>query len=69
MEASLKEHCLDPITFWFKLITYKHHAPYLNMLTTALYTVFDVCNNSSVPMLQESVDSITDWSRNNDMRI
>ena len=25
-------------------------------------TVFDVCNNSSVPMLQESVDIITDWS-------
>ena len=32
-------------------------------------TVFDVCNNSSVPMLQESADVITDWSRNNDMRI
>ena len=32
-------------------------------------TVFDVCNNSSVPMLQESADIITDWSRNNDMRI
>ena len=28
-------------------------------------TVFDVCNNSSVPMLQESADIITDWSRNN----
>ena len=32
-------------------------------------TVFDVSNNSSVPMLQESADIITDWSRNNDMRI
>ena len=32
-------------------------------------TVLDVCNNSSVPMLQESADIITDWSRNNDMRI
>ena len=32
-------------------------------------TVFDVCNNISVPMLQESADIITDWSRNNDMRI
>ena len=32
-------------------------------------TVFDVCNNSSVPMLQESAEIITDWSRNNDMRI
>ena len=34
-------------------------------------TVFDVCNNSrpSVPMLQESADITTDWSRNNDMRI
>ena len=32
-------------------------------------TVFDVCNKSSVPMLQESADIITDWSRNNDMRI
>ena len=32
-------------------------------------TVFDVCNNSSVPMLQESADIITYWSRNNDMRI
>ena len=32
-------------------------------------TVFDVCNNTSVPMLQESVDVITDWSRRNDMRI
>ena len=31
--------------------------------------VFDVCNNSSVPMLQESADIITDWSRINDMRI
>ena len=32
-------------------------------------TVFDVCNNCSVPMLQESADIITDWSRNNDMHI
>ena len=32
-------------------------------------TVFDVCNNTSVPMLQESADVITDWSRRNDMRI
>ena len=32
-------------------------------------TVFYVCNNSSMPMLQESADIITDWSRNNDMRI
>ena len=32
-------------------------------------TVFDVCNNSSVPMLHVSADIITDWSRNNDMRI
>ena len=32
-------------------------------------TVFDVCNNSCVPMLQESADIITAWSRNNDMRI
>ena len=31
--------------------------------------VFDVCNNSSVPMLHESADIIIDWSRNNDMRI
>ena len=32
-------------------------------------TEFDVCNNSSVPVLQESADIITDWSRNNDTRI
>ena len=32
-------------------------------------TVFYVCNNSSVPMLQESADIITYWSRNNDMSI
>ena len=32
-------------------------------------TVFDVSNNTSVPMLQESADVITDWSRRNDMRI
>ena len=32
-------------------------------------TVFDVCNNTNVPMLQESTDVITDWSRRNDMRI
>ena len=32
-------------------------------------TIFDVCNNTSVPMLQESADIITDWSRQNDMRI
>ena len=32
-------------------------------------TIFDVCNNTSVPMLQESADIITDWSRHNDMRI
>ena len=32
-------------------------------------TVFDVCNNTSVPMLQESADIITDWSRHNDMRL
>ena len=64
MEASLKEHCLDPRTFWFQLMTYKHHAPCLNMLTTALYLTFVI-----VPVLQESADIITDWSRNNDMRI
>ena len=32
-------------------------------------TVFDVCNNTSVPMLQESADVITYWSRRNDVRI
>ena len=32
-------------------------------------TVFNVCNNTGVPMLQESADVITDWSRRNDMRI
>ena len=32
-------------------------------------TIFDICNNSCVPMLQESADIITDWSRHNDMRI
>ena len=32
-------------------------------------TVFDVCNNTSVPMLQESADVITDWSRRNVMLI
>ena len=32
-------------------------------------TRFDVCNNTSVPMLQESADIITDCSRHNDMRI
>ena len=32
-------------------------------------TIFDVCYNTSVPMLQESADIITDWSRHNDMRI
>ena len=31
--------------------------------------IFDVCNNTSVAMLQESADIITDWSRHNDMRI
>ena len=65
MEVSLKEHCLDLRTFWFKSMTCKHHAPYLNMLTTALYLMFAI----SVPMLQESADVITDWSRRNDMRI
>ena len=32
-------------------------------------TAFDACNNSSVPLLQEYADIITEWSRNNDMRI
>ena len=32
-------------------------------------TISYVCNNTSVPMLQESADIITDWSRHNDMRI
>ena len=31
--------------------------------------LIDICNNTSVPMLQESADSITDWSRHNEMRI
>ena len=61
MEASLKEHCLDLRTFWFKPMTCKHHAPYLNYVDDS--TVFDVCNNTTVPMLQESADVITDWSR------
>ena len=39
---SLKEHCLDLRTFWFKSMTCKHHAPYLNMLTTALYLMFAI---------------------------
>ena len=44
--------------------------PHFNMLKYVDdSTVFDVCNNSSVPMLQESADIITDWSRNNDIRI
>ena len=32
-------------------------------------TIFYVCNNTGVPMLQESADIITDWSRHNDIRI
>ncbi len=32
-------------------------------------TVLNVCNNTSVPMLQESADVITYRSRRNDMRI
>ena len=32
-------------------------------------TISGVCNNSSVPMLQESADIITDWSGHNDMCI
>ena len=32
-------------------------------------TIFDVYNNTSVPMLQEYADIKTDWSRHNDMRI
>ena len=32
-------------------------------------TIFYVCNNTSVPMLQDSADIITDWSCHNDMRI
>ena len=67
MEASPKEHCLDLRTCWFKSMTCKHHAPYLNNVDDS--TVFDVCNNTSVPMLQESADVITDWSRRNAMRI
>ena len=40
------------------------------MLTTAQCLTFVItCNNSSVPLLQESADIITDWSTNNDMRI
>ncbi len=31
--------------------------------------IFDDCTNTSVPMLQESADIRTDWSRHNDMRI
>ena len=31
--------------------------------------MFDVCNNTSVPMLQESADIVTGGSRHNDMRI
>ena len=31
--------------------------------------IVDVCNNTSVPMLQESAVIITDWSRHNDVRI
>ena len=55
MEASLKEHCLDLILFWFKLMSYKHHAPCLNMFTTAVYltfviTVVCLCYNS-LPIL------------------
>ena len=38
------------------------------MLTTALYLMFAI-TLASVPMLQESADVITDWSRRNDMRI
>ena len=32
-------------------------------------TIFDVCNNTSVHMIQESADIITDLSMHNDMRI
>ena len=67
MEGSLKEHCLDPRTFWFKLMTYKHHAPCLNMLTTTLYLTFVI---TVVCLCYKSLPTLeTDWSRNNDMRI
>ena len=32
-------------------------------------TVFDICNNDRVSMLQQSVDVITNWTRDNDMRV
>ena len=32
-------------------------------------TVFDICNNDRVSMLQQSVDVITNWTRDTDMRV
>ena len=32
-------------------------------------TVFDICNNDRVSILQQSVDVITNWTRDNDMRV
>ena len=67
MGAFLREHCLAPRTFWFKLMPCKRAMPIFKYGDDS--TVFDVCNSTSVPMLQESADIITDWSRHNDMRI
>ena len=56
--------------FWFKLMICKRgetQCPIFKYVDDS--TICDVCDNTSVAMLQESADIITDWPRHNDMRI
>ena len=57
----------DPKNLLVQIIDFQTPCPIFKYVDDS--TIFDVCNNTSVPMLQESADIIIDWSRHNDMRI
>ena len=64
MEVSHKERCRGPITFWRILTVYAH-------LVHLVYdsTVFEICNPTSVSVLEQSAASIANKSIDNGMRI
>ena len=67
MDAFLKGTLPAPKNFLVQINDLQPPCPIFKYVDDS--TIFDVCNNTSGPILQESADIITDWSWHNGMRI
>ena len=67
MEVYHNERCRGPKTLWCILTIYAHLVLFLS--TSMIVPLFEICNPTSVSVLQQSAAIIANWSIDNGMRI